>query len=303
MHASRRTLRHRAGFTLIESIISIAIIALLAGLLLPAVQKVRESCSRTSCANNLKQLGLANYGYHDATGSFPAGMSTGVGRFPYPYLSWHARILPYLGQQALWTSIQKAFAQDRSFYDVPPHAHRGTVVSVFACPSDPRVSAPSTKLRSPFPVAFTSYLGVAGTFAPRDDGVLFADSAIRVADITDGAATTLMVGERPPSADERLGWWYAGTGTNGNGSAEMILGVNDYNFYGQSYNSCTVGPYLFGPGNLNNDCDAFHYWSLHPGGGQFIFCDGSVRFLGYTSAAAMPALATRAGGEALDAPF
>src|SRR5262249_56860407 len=99
-------------------------------------------------------------------------------------------------------------------------------------------------------VAFTAYLGVAGTSAPGLLGVLFADSAVRLADITDGASQTLLVGERPPSPDERFGWWYAGEGCDTMGTADMIMGVNEYNFYGLSYHPCDFWPYSYGPGSL-----------------------------------------------------
>jgi prepilin-type processing-associated H-X9-DG protein len=290
------------AITLIELLVVIAIFTVLVGLLLPAVQKIRESAARATCANNLKQVGLALHAYHDAKSGLPPGISLDGGRSPQPFLSWNARILPYLERQALWSEIERAFAQSRSFYDVPPHVHRSTVVATYACPSDGRTLAPSTKLGTATVVAFTSYLGISGTFAARTDGVLFADSAIRMADIRDGTSSTLLVGERPPSPDERLGWWYAGTGTDDKGSAEMLLGVVDYNYYRHTYHSCDFGPYAYGPGDLNNDCDTFHYWSLHPGGAQFVFCDGSVRFLAYSANSILLALATRAGNEAVTLP-
>ena len=111
-----------------------------------------------------------------------------------------------------------------------------------------------------------------------------------------------MIGERPPSADERFGWWYAGTGQDRDGSADMILGVREKRGSDFSLRSCPPGPYEFGPGRLDNQCDALHFWSLHPGGAHFAFCDESVRFLTYSADPILPALATRAGGETVAVP-
>ena len=111
-----------------------------------------------------------------------------------------------------------------------------------------------------------------------------------------------MVGERPPSADGVLGWWYAGVGQARDGSADIVLGVQERNV-GSLAPGCRVGPYDFGPGQTTNQCDAFHFWSLHLGGGaNFLFADGSVHFLSYSARRIMVALATRAGGEAAEQP-
>jgi prepilin-type processing-associated H-X9-DG protein len=107
-------------------------------------------------------------------------------------------------------------------------------------------------------------------------------------------------GERPPSADFWYGWWYAGYGQAGTGSADMLLGVRERNLGGPFVSDCPAGPYHFREGRADNQCDLFHFWSLHPGGAHFLFADGSVRFLAYSADAILPALATRAGGEPVD---
>jgi hypothetical protein len=211
-----------------------------------------------------------------------------------------SRLLPFLEMQGLWENAVQAFALDKSFLDNPPHSDRALVVSIFSCPSDPRTSSPA-HLKDGQVVAFTDYLGVQGTNYYRQNGVLYLDSHIRITDITDGASNTLCVGERPPSADGGFGWWYAGTGQSRDGSGDMVLGVREINAGPYGWD-CPLGPYSFGPGRSDNQCDAFHFWSLHIGGAHFLVADGSVHFLSYSANSILPALATRSGGEAVSLP-
>lgn len=146
-------------------------------------------------------------------------------------------------------------------------------------------------------VAFTDYLGVEGMDFASEDGVLYLNSRIRMLAITDGASNTLVVGERPPSSDHKLGWWYAGWGQNRSGSADLTLGVREV-CVSPNYPFCPRGTYRFRRDPENTPCSAFHFWSFHPGGAHFLFADGSVHFLSYSSDPILPALATRAGGEA-----
>jgi prepilin-type processing-associated H-X9-DG protein/prepilin-type N-terminal cleavage/methylation domain-containing protein len=286
------------AFTLLELIIVIAIIGLLLALSLPAVHRVRESAARARCGNNMKQLGLGLHMYHDSWRSLPPGVSYLDGRDPHPFMSWQARLLPYLEQQALWASAIQAYAQDKDFRNDPPHVAIATVLPAFICPSDSRSRQVARVGNQDF--AFTDYLGVEGVNSGRMDGVLYLDSKTRFADIADGTSYTLAVGERPPSADFVLGWWYAGQGQGSEGSADSVLGVRETCYYGLA--NCPRGPYEFGPGRSDNICDAFHFWSHHPGGANFLFADGSARFLPYSARPIMPALATRAGGETVSLP-
>jgi prepilin-type processing-associated H-X9-DG protein len=129
------------------------------------------------------------------------------------------------------------------------------------------------------------------------------NSRVRYADILDGLSNTLMVGERPPSADLWEGWWYAGWGCDGEGRADMVLGVRDGSSGCYlSLTECPRKPAGFIRGNIKNNCDSLHFWSFHPGGANFLFCDGSVRFLSYSADPLLPALATRAGSEQVALP-
>lgn len=129
--------------------------------------------------------------------------------------------------------------------------------------------------------------------------MLFQDSAVRFGDVSDGLSNTLLLGERPPSADLQLGWWYAGTGQLNTGSGEMILGVRDHNLLPvMSGSPCGPGAWPFqGAGGFSDPCGTFHFWSPHGGGANFAGCDGSVRFVQYSANDLLPALASRAGGE------
>jgi prepilin-type processing-associated H-X9-DG protein len=242
---------------------------------------------------------LAVHQYHDQNKVLPSGMRS---RNPQRFSSWLVAILPYLDQQDLWRLAQDAYKQSPWPTNNPPHVGLATVVPAFVCPVDDRAAQPQFAPRNRVMVAFTSYLGVLGKDLNTRDGVLFRDSNVRVRDIIDGASNTLLAGERPPSSDFQFGWWYAGAGQRVTGSGDMVLGVFEQNALTIRARSCAPGAYAFAPGNLNNQCDMFHFWSLHSGGAHFLFADGSVHFLSYSAAPIMPALASRAGGETVAIP-
>jgi prepilin-type N-terminal cleavage/methylation domain-containing protein/prepilin-type processing-associated H-X9-DG protein len=289
----------RHAVTLIELLVVIAIIAILIGLLVPAVQKMRATATRTECGNNLKQIGLAVHQYHDQKKVLPAGMRS---RPPYRLSTWLTHILPYIEQQNLWTVTEAAYKQAPLPFKNPPHIGLATVIPVYVCPADSRIDQPQLAPRDQLMVAFTSYLGVSGKDLTTTDGVLFRNSQIRLADITDGTSSTLLAGERPPSADFQFGWWYAGVGQRFTGSADSVLGVYEQNALPVTAGSCAPGYYPFMAGSFTNQCDMFHFWSPHSGGAHFLFADGSVHFLSYDAAPILPALASRAGAEPVDVP-
>jgi len=292
----------RSAFSLIELLVVIAIIAVLIAILIPAVQRVRASGYRLECANNLHQIGLALHAYHASHRTLPPGVSYQNGKDPYLFMSWNTRLLPFLEQDSLWKQTLAAYEDNPDFLANPPHVGLGTVLAIFDCPADSRTIHDREDLPG---IALNYYLGIEGTNQFKKDGVLYLDSKVRLTDIIDGTSSTLMVGERTPSADGAAGWWYAGWGQGKDGSTDSVLGVNEVNVFSPwsgSMGSCPAGPYEFGSGDPKNACDAFHFWSLHPGGGNFLLADGSVHFLHYSAAPIMPALATRNGREPVSLP-
>jgi prepilin-type N-terminal cleavage/methylation domain-containing protein/prepilin-type processing-associated H-X9-DG protein len=297
----------RRGFTAVEVLVVIAIIGVLVALILPAVQKVREASSRAQCLDHLRQVGLALHGYHQPNGQLPPGVSYDA--YPYRYMSWHTRLLPFIEQEALWRQAVEDYAADPIPFNPPYHRDMSVILQLYACPSTAETLRTGTW--EGMPVALTAYLGVEGVNLKRKDGVLFANSGVRFADVTDGTSNTLMVGERPPSPDDYWGWWYAGAGQfyvgpSGSvlaGSMDMVLGMQEKNYrVWPDVVDCPAGPYGYGPGKIGNICDVFHFWSRHPGGANFLFADGSARFISYGDSSVMAALSTRAGGEAASLP-
>jgi type II secretory pathway pseudopilin PulG len=294
-------MRSIRGITTIELLVVVAIIGVLVGLLLPAVQKARASANRIRCANHLRQLGLALHHRSIDTESFPSAVDT-HSKSPFPYLSWQARLLPYLEQAPLWERTQSAFASGRPFTDAPPHIGLVTVVPVVTCPADSSAGSVQAYVSqhplfpTSYTVALTSYLGVSGTSRGIDDGVFYPNSATRPDQIRDGLSNTLAVGERPAPGTFRFGWWYGGGGVYATGSLDSYLGVREASAQ-VDIRPYPISPGRFSPGRRENPCDALHYWSFHAGGAHFLLCDGAVRFLRYEADSILPALATRDRGE------
>jgi prepilin-type N-terminal cleavage/methylation domain-containing protein len=185
----------RRGFTLIELLVVIAIIAVLIGLLLPAVQKVREAANRLKCANHLKQLGLALHNYHDSKGSFPPGVVSDTSDLRNGKHSGLVFLLPYLEQQPLYDRYNFAV----SWKDPANVALAQTRVPLFLCPSAPGdVPQDGGFPGAPTDYAFSkgaqAYLCRHGSIRPGS-GLFDVNSARRIADIRDGTSQTFAMGE------------------------------------------------------------------------------------------------------------
>ena len=244
-HENNIVIRRTAGFTLIELLSVIAIIGILIGLLLPAIQNIRESARRTQCANNIRQLAIGLHNYEAALRHLPAGVES-VDAAQFASLSWLARILPFVEQNNLWGQVAGDYSDNPS----PFYSHIGlkTPVKQFSCPSDPSAGTVHWTNENRL-VASTDYLGVNGINYHNQDGVFFKNSKTRWGDVRDGQSQTLMIGERPPSTDFWYGWWYAGVGHEGSGSPDMLLGVSEMNDPPSSQNTylgdCPVWPIRF----------------------------------------------------------
>ncbi len=296
---------HRLAFTLIELLVVIAIIAILVGLLLPAVQKVREAGARLQCQNNLHNIVLACHNFHDTNDEFPRALESYDSNHRHYYWSWMAQILPQVEQQPLYSQADAYAATNNYPWGNPGNPASDRFLLIWTCPTDSRqlradvVTANSKQLR----VAFTGLLGVNGTAKGTNDGAI-CNTKVKFPFITDGTSNTLMIGERPPSAQLIFGWWFAGAGypdssttPTQDGTGDVTLGTNDPKYVAYVGAGCAADKYRFQPGKLTDDCDQAHFWSLHTGGANFAFADGSVRFVRYGAADVLPALGTRAGGE------
>lgn len=300
----------RSAFTIVELLVVIALIGILVALLIPAVQKVRETANRATCGNNLKQLALATQNYEASFNMLPSNSQGYEAFFAKTWRSWPsqskqrswswlARLLPYIEQQDLYRQANipsNTLGESQSSI--------AQTVATFFCPSD-RALTQGTSLvcqnLEGVSIALTNYKGVSGSNwcwglyyndgptgncngLNAGDGVFFRDDwkiRLRFAQITDGMSNTLLIGEGIPDLDTHCCWPYANT----------------------SVATCAIPPNLgltgklFNPKNWEN---VYSFRSRHSGGLQFALADGSVRFIREVIAPpTYRAMATRNGGEAV----
>jgi prepilin-type N-terminal cleavage/methylation domain-containing protein/prepilin-type processing-associated H-X9-DG protein len=309
--------RQRAqGFTLIELLVVIAIIAILIGMLVPAVQKVRESADRTQCQNSLKQIGLALHSYENQYKCFPPSKLTGSA----PNQGWTLLILPYIEQ----ATLANQFDFTKNFDAKSNQPVITTQVSIFVCPSapDPEARYQINPAASPTPTTLTNPAAQMGAIdygsinevfpdfyllnnipAPADPtGVLQKGVTTRIIAILDGTSNTIMVGEdagaptnwilgqlsETTSPTPDWGWADPGFAYSING-CDPATGAIIKQTATSGNPSCII--------NCNNNGEIY---SFHNGGANCLFADGSVHFL--STAISLPtfaALFTARGGELL----
>jgi prepilin-type N-terminal cleavage/methylation domain-containing protein/prepilin-type processing-associated H-X9-DG protein len=267
----------RRAFTLIELLVVIAIIGVLIALLLPAVQAAREAARRIHCVSNLKQIGIALHGYHDAHSTFPAGGWIAVPTQPATRnmnMGWSAAVLPWLEQRPLYDGLNLNFP-----YNDPSNSTGGhTVLQIYLCPSEPRKTYWNRAPGDVFDFADADY---GGMFGPRGltsptfrnsppCGPMIFNQAVSLAQITDGTSQTILVGEAPEAIN--------------------AMWISGHNLFDQSAPINARPPSEFGE----------ELTSQHPGGVNTLFGDGSVHFLkNQTNLISLSALCTRALGEVI----
>jgi prepilin-type N-terminal cleavage/methylation domain-containing protein/prepilin-type processing-associated H-X9-DG protein len=321
----RRLTKARRAFTLIELLVVIAIIAILIALLVPAVQKVRESAARLQCTNNLKQLGLGLHNYHGTYKKFPHNVRPATAGGIRS--SWAVNILPFIEQDTLYRLYD--FNQN---WGSPTNVANVTSrpVPIYTCPSAPNPTRldgnPDTGWNPPI-VAVRDYAGIYGV-DPRlvsadlatttGPGIASKISEVRLTDITDGTSNTIHLVEsagRPDiyRAGKLVASASASTGVNGGGWARAASDLP--NLVGSSYDgiapvgpcgmNCTNGEDHGGtyPHPVYGTDGTGHIYAFHSGGANTLFGDGSVRFLNQSiNIGILAALVTRSGGEPVVVP-
>jgi prepilin-type processing-associated H-X9-DG protein len=278
------------------------------GLLLSAVQKVREATNRVQCLHNLKQIGIALHGYHDLYRMFPHAYDARA-LFQEPSKTPETREGGRLILTKSWATLILSFLEQDNLERAGYASYHDQHLPLYLCPSDGRAGGFYAGDKGYGAQGLTAYLAVTGTMTfigdpdagpvrPKCNGVIYESSRTRIADITDGTGNTVLVGERPPSRDLFWGWWTWS-------ALDASLGVrNTWTVYGGLESSPSQLCVSLVPENYRasdgSTCDTHHFWSQHPGGGNWLFADGSVRFLPYRANAILPALATRSGGEIIN---
>ncbi|WP_166822166.1 DUF1559 domain-containing protein [Thalassoroseus pseudoceratinae] len=274
---SNRPTKNSRGFTLIELLVVIAIIAILIALLLPAVQQAREAARRTTCKNNLAQIGLALLNYEHAYEVLPPGVVNPTGPIrsvPEGYhMSWMVQLLPYVEQVQMF----RQFDFSKSIYAPENAKVRAVALNTYFCPSSPGPQVRESgdhivDFDDPVPpaveIAVTNYAACHNsTEEPIDtdnSGVMFLNSAIRYQDIPDGSSNTIFVGEKFIDLDD-LGW---GSGTRS--SLRNTSRLNNDSAFSREPDANFVAAEPLAVGGFG---------SFHAGGAQFAFGDGSVRFM------------------------
>jgi prepilin-type N-terminal cleavage/methylation domain-containing protein/prepilin-type processing-associated H-X9-DG protein len=274
----------RDGFTLIELLAVIAIIAILIALLLPAVQMAREAARRAHCVNNLKQLTLALHNYSGVNGVLPMGYCNQYCEiYPLPAMCIshgpYVAMLPQLEQQPLFNAVNF----DRNIYMSPNTTIFATGIKTLWCPSDPTIEHPESApwdFTDLHRIQLTSYVCCTGTWynhgrnpvrTAQNNGLFWAASSVRLADVTDGTSNTIAMGEKAHALlTKETAWdwsWWA-DGDIGDTLFSTLYPLNPQRrikdgslpFTDSLYWSCSAS-------------------SLHPGGANFAMLDGSVRFI------------------------
>jgi prepilin-type N-terminal cleavage/methylation domain-containing protein/prepilin-type processing-associated H-X9-DG protein len=295
------------GFTLVELLVVIAIIGILLGLLLPAVQAAREAARRSSCVNNLRQIGLALQNYHSQYRHFPPAAPL-LAKEMDPSIGWRVLILPFLEETAIYQEIAPTPDGDAASWKP-----RGNAIDIYLCPSTERpVSGPTLQVPA-------HYAAVSGAYRGNDrfdledsfcgdiykNGIFFPNSRTSIQKITDGTSHTLAVGERLYVFRD----WMDGATWIGKPPTEICTEAAKNVRFPINANQQEYGYYVFdnfAPAGAKKDMllnDLF-FASKHSGGANFCIADGSVQFLQESIDFTLyQDLATRNGSEVVHGGF
>ena len=300
----------KRGFTLIELLVVIAIIAILIALLLPAVQQAREAARRSTCKNNLKQIGLALHNYHDTHRTFPPGFvreygsatandDTSTDESRQGNWAWGAFILPFMDEAALFNLLEIGPTTcAEAMGDATKRALLSEPVGTYRCPSDPNDGISPHSFRDDTGsthgsvMALSNYVAVNHQDNVRrtNTGIFGMDSRVRFRDIVDGTSNTLLVGERVYRLSSAIEGTDPGNGStisgvlNGDGGCVFCArGSREASSHGirdvlGSGVTAINGPSNIAVGHVHSTC-ARAFSSAHEGGAHFVLADGSVRFL------------------------
>ena len=317
----------KQAFTLIELLVVIAIVAILIGLLLPAVQKVREAAARTKCQNNLKQIALAMHNYHDVMGSLPPAykdLENTPSQPSWNFYRWSsfAMISPYLEQTAIYNNLRLDLTLYNGPAELPPGVqirpeHENWVrlpIPIFLCPADQRKEVQPGWAASNYNVNQGDGAGGVGTPAT---GPIFQNSRTNLLTITDGTSNTAMIGEsiigRGGTATaittrqdvDELFRFITNTNpiTDAACAAATVIDTERQARWADGAGTVHQYNHYYLPNDSTPDCSSRGgFWkaarSRHTGGVNLALCDGSVRFVRDTvTIDTWRAVSTRAGNE------